>query len=150
MSKGNELAQRVKDAVEQMRETVKAVKSDFEVFIVDKSIPLDERFDVWLSAPTELKNHQSWIVHFKCLHDDAVGYDGFVYNAERHETVQIDELFDCIKESYAEYLEGEPDGTCDWSLRWYKNKQKVFENFNLSDLKEEVLEMNLGSFEYDW
>lgn len=150
MTKGNELAQRVKDAVEQMTATVKAVKHDFEAFIMDQSIPLEERWDVWEDAPVELKNHQSWIVRFKNLHDDAIGYDGLIRHAERHETVHIDDLMCSIEECQAEYAEGEPDGTCEWSLRWYKGKQKVFEDFNMDALKEEILAMNLTSFEYDW
>jgi hypothetical protein len=150
MIKGNELAQRVKDAVEQMRQTVKEVKHDFETFIVDKSVPLDERWSVWEDAPNELKDHQSWIVRFKNLHDDAIGYDALIRHAERHETVHITDLFESLEECFAEYQEGEPDGTCEWSLRWYKNKKKVFENFDMDALKEEILEMNLGSFEYDW
>lgn len=150
MNKGSELAQRVKAAVDQMRETVKAVKHDFETFIVDKSTPLDERWSVWESAPSELKNHQSWIVHFKNLHDDAIAYDGVIRHTERHETVHIEDLFESIEESFEEYQEGEPSGTDAWRTRWYKNKHKVFENFDMNALKEEILEMNLASFEYDW
>ena len=151
MSKGIELATRVKEAVAQMNATVAAVKHDFETFIIDKTIPLDERWDVWALAPSELKNDQSWIVRFNNLHDDAIGYDGVIRNAERHETVHIDDLMDSIEESLAEFAEGPPDASkSEWAHRWYKQKQKVFEDFDLDALKEEILEMNLGSFEYDW
>lgn len=150
MTKVAELTQRVKDAVAQMNATVAAVKNDFEKFIVDQSIPLDERWQLWEDAPHELKDHQSWIVHFKNLHDDAVGYDGLIRHAERHETVHIDDLMESIEECFDEYSEGPPEGSDEHHARWYRNKQKVFEEFDLNALKEEILAMNLASFEYDW
>lgn len=153
MSKGNELAQRVKEAVEQMNATVRAVKHDFETFIVDTTVPLDERFEVWTDAPNELKNHQGWIVHFKTLHDDAIGYDGYIRHADRHETVHIDDLLDAIQDGFADYeayKEEPPTDESSWEYRYFKKKEKIFEEFDLAAFKEEVLSMNLGSFEYDW
>lgn len=112
------------EKIKEIKAQLEALKIGFQKFIVDQSIPLDERWQAWVDAPADVKNHKGWIEHFTNLPEDFIMYDG-PYHAERYETVKMLNLVERIEE--AEYM-----------------------SIDLNALKEEILSKNLASFTYDW
>jgi hypothetical protein len=113
-----------KERVEDLNKQIEAIKSEFAAYIADKSIPLDERWEVFMNAPDNLQGSSPWIQRFKGLPKDFVGYDGPVY-AERYQTVDVEYILDVISEI---------------------DPSKI----DVVAFKEDVLSKNLYSFKYDW
>ena len=121
-----------------MLEEIKAYKKNqnplqvrYVAYIKDTSIPLADRWKVFFEAPTDFKNHKSYIEHFaseKLLPNAEISwYDDFY--VEKNETV---DMFDMVVNM--EEKEGE-DG---------------YSPEVIAAFKEEILKKNLGSFDYDW
>jgi len=127
--------------IDQFQEAVKLAREKFILVIKDKSIPLGERWELFKKAPTELKNNGSWIESFKALNEACGGevswYDDFC--KERHETVHLVDLVSdvewCIENDQVDR------GYC----KAFFDKPELLDKF-----KEEILEKNIESFEYDW
>lgn len=134
--------------VQAVTEELRQLRPEFAAFIADKSIPLADRWDTWESAPSELKDQQGWIVHFNSLPQDFVGYDCDV-NADRYQTVDISRIMENLEEKRGMIEDGEPDKD-HWSHKYYLNAVDFFEDYSIEAFQEEVLEMNIESFEYDW
>ena len=66
----------------------KSAKPIFEKYIADKSIPLDERWDMFVHAPMEFRKHQNYVAIDIERYGNYTWYDTF--HVDRHETV------DCI------------------------------------------------------
>lgn len=122
-----------------LQQEILAIKKDFEVFIKDTTIPLEERWSTWKAAPNDMKRSDSWTTHFKALPCDWIMYDGN-YHADRYQTVYMIDVVDAIEDNLAHPNE------------WNKEYRATLEEFgfSLDALKEEILEFNLGSFCYDW
>lgn len=75
------------------------VKNVFEKFIADKSIPLNDRWVIWVNAPKSLKRHENWIYHWvNTEFDDGVCYDGYVYWTERYSEIDVAGVFEILSE----------------------------------------------------
>jgi hypothetical protein len=118
-----------KQRVENLNKQIEQIREEFAQYIADKSINLDTRWQVFMEAPANLRGSSSWIVRFKGIPDDFVGYDGPVY-AERHQTVNVGWILETIEE--IEEYDVDPN------------------SIDVIAFKEDVLSSNLYSFEYDW
>jgi len=138
----------VEEFIEQYKVAIAAASEKFKATIKDKSIPLEDRWGLFLKAPDYLIDHDFWTAGLKTLDESDNGHFSYYDNwyVERHETVHvIDKVSDL--ESDLKYFKENP-GTAvhikKWKMFFYENPSK------LDELKEEILEKNLGSFEYDW
>lgn len=115
----------------------KDYQKEFETYITNKEISLEERFDFWLDAPDILKKQGGWIETYLfngrelCLMDD-------LYQ-ERHQTVDVHE--DIVTE-----FQGRVDS--EHKFDWFHGVPVTQEMVN--QLMEDVLEKNVASFIYDW
>lgn len=100
--------------------------SEFASLIADRSFTLDDRWYVFVNASDDLKTRDSWIWRPNAI----PGRDWFedVGIDQRGERVSTAEMVDCIE---------------DWSPAWATPELIVA-------LKEEILQLNLGSWCYDW
>ena len=119
------------EEIEAYKAAPTELQKRYLMYIVDKSVPLEDRWKVFGAAPSDWKKHDSYIQHFtveKMLPGGEISwYDDFY--VEKYQTVYMfDFLSDC-----REYSGGE-----DWT-------DEIVDAF-----KEEVLLRNLGSFKFDW
>lgn len=147
--------------IKALEARLQAVKGDFEAFLVDKAIPLNERWQVWEDAPESLKNTGGWVSDgrldaFKLLMKDprdAIGYDGTLMHAERYETVTLagDYTMECLVEYLLDRFEITiEDDEFDWGdLDAIGGLHPEIGEF-LTAYREELLAKNLYSFTYDW
>lgn len=122
-----------KQRIEEITSQIQAIKTEFEQYISDTSIPLDERWEVFTYAPSELRGHSPWVERFDGIPKDFVGHDGYVW-AERYQTIYVTEIL----ERYDDIIHY-PD---DFDLK--------AGDFDIIAFKEGVLKRNIGSFDYDW
>lgn len=120
----------------------KKLADEFASYIADKKIPLTERWALFQKAPSSLKDHDSCVVEFKCEEKfSSFGYAGreagkvFTRHMDRHETIDTMDLVDLIMDKELEALAANLPFTC-----------REF----AQALMEEILERNLGSFDFDW
>lgn len=106
------------------------LKEQLLVYTSDKSIPLDERFEVWLQAPITMKEHKTFTEDFAGLPEDYVMYDGYVH-ADRYQTITINRILESAESG--EY-----------------GDEGVISPENPILFKEDVLAKNINSFVYDW
>jgi hypothetical protein len=103
------------------------IKQSFESYITNSNETLENRWKVFKLAPLELKNHESYIVHFdaeKMVNGgEIIWFDDFYF--ERYETIKTVRVIELMNE------------------KGYK--KNIIDAF-----KQEILELNLGSFKYDW
>lgn len=108
-------------------------------YIDDKKIPVEKRWKVWCDAPSQIKRHQTWIMRFESLGEDAIMYDGEIH-CERYQTLEVGDIFNQLLDSYMwdKYADTPMEvDNVEWSPR-------------LKAFAEEVMEKRLGSFVYDW
>lgn len=129
------------DQMKKIQDQMKELKSNFELYIVNLSIPLEERWQTFINAPAEMKNHDHYGPSFKTLPNDFVMYEGPIH-ADRGETIKIKEMFETIEESL-EDIKNDSYCGADWHL-------KCFKELDVNALKEEILTKNWGAFSYDW
>ena len=124
--------------VQIINEKIHALKQEFESFIADKSRPLSERWDVFVSATTDLSNNKCYIQHL-----DSIDTVQFHDNGARGQ-VTAESLIEMFIEDYE--FEREADG--DWSPRTEDEEKIVNKAADL--VKEELLAKNLKSWLIDW
>lgn len=122
--------------IESFEKTRKSLKKTFENFIVDKKIPLSERYLLWENAPDALKNHESFI--------------------HRGDTTKAGEAFNKWVRGF-DYIRGGFNiaSMLEDSSYWVTHPE---ENDEYADEREEdielimeyVLKKNIGSFDWDW
>lgn len=102
------------------------LRARYCAYITDTSVPLDQRWKAFGIAPSDWKEHESFMVTFDT--DKEVDWmNDFWF--ERHEVLDTHDFFsDCLELSGAE--------------KWDQVKVDKF--------REEVLKKNLGSFKMDW
>jgi len=106
--------------------TLSVGKANLATYIRDKNISLDDRWKMFCKAPMQMRNTDSYIVTFnweKKYHEIS-WYDSFGY--DRYATVDMEDVITAM----------------------WENEENNEEE--LKDMKEEILEKNLGSFIYDW
>lgn len=106
---------------------------EYQQYIVDTSIPLNDRWDVFSAAPDEWKNQDSFIPHFSFEKKipNFSWYD--VFYKERYQTIYLSDIIEGL------------ESNLDWHMKKFSWTQDLVDEW-----KEEVLAMNLGSFIYDW
>ncbi len=127
------MTDRILAYVKAAETAVANVKPVIESYLKDTNIPLDRRWELFVSLPEYLKNHEPYIWRSEVLPEDFIMYDGD-YSAERYQTVKTVDI--------VEHVFG---GKWDW-----KNDVNINYNIDINALKEEILAINLGSFVCDW
>ena len=112
------------------------LQSDYWTYITDKSIPVMDRWEVYVEAPKELKEHDDYIVEFnspflQLLFDVDNGY------LERGQHIYIhDRICHIIY-----------DGIIDLERN---NLQYEYTEADVHEAMEELLLKNLSYFTFDW
>lgn len=109
---------------EEIVNEIVAIRNRVQGFVQDLSKPLDERWDLFCAVG--MGSHSSYYVDFKALdefHGKISWYDD--YYLERYSTMKMDRLVRCFRE---------------------KNPPEEL----IVQLKEEILEKFIWSFENDW
>lgn len=105
------------DFVKNAKKLANMYKEAFEAYITDKSIPLDLRWSLWLDAPSELKNNQSDIHHWKSVDED-LQFGGWFSRYQTLSTVDMLEMVEGEDDREAfkeEILENNLESYCfDW------------------------------------
>lgn len=125
----------------EYRAAVEMMRQQFTTVITDKSIPLNERWELFKKAPTELKETTCWVVNFNTLNEAEGGHVSWydMFGVDRHQTVEMLDIIERLEE------------IIEYGQTKIKAKQFFIDNpAKLDDLKEEILSMNLQSFVYDW
>lgn len=129
------------DKIAELKKNTDNLKSEFCQYITNTEIPLADRWEVFIDAPYDLKNHEEYIITaksegLKYVMDNWFGRSS-VYS--RGNTIDMAILFvDCVHGG-----EIHPS-----SFDYEMDEEKAMEL--LSEALEEVLRNNLGSFCYDW
>tara|TARA_R110002073_G_scaffold30422_1_gene94869 strand:- start:91 stop:480 length:390 start_codon:yes stop_codon:yes gene_type:complete len=127
------------DKINEYTKTVNILKKELEEYIVDKNIPLQERWDLWLLAPDSLKNHGDWIsAASKLTH-----YDATSQWRDRYQTYTFEQTPWDMLDNADVPLEDTPDE--DRLVEYLE--EYVPEGI---EFLESVLEHNLGSYCHDW
>ena len=105
--------------IKALSKRIDKVKKEFEVYVKDKTIPLEERWNLFVEAPDSLSEVTDWIQHFKIenfnerdMYEDlsksqnvfAVDFveraiDGFTYE-NILSSAQIEEISNALKEHF--------------------------------------------------
>lgn len=112
---------------------VSQLKPEFEEYIKNSAVSLDERWGVFKGAPKFLRNEEPWIQHLKVGTKEISWYDDFYY--ERHQDVDMVEVIESLEEQL--------DPTS-------YNHTDEFTQDDINNLKEDILSKNMGSFNLDW
>lgn len=138
--------------VEQYQEKMAAraqmdleIKAMYEIIITDKTVDLDTRWDFFINSPEEFKNHDNYICDFDAIEKNIPNFTWYDdMNLEKYETLtmqsMVDKFYDkAISYNTYEYAKKDPIG------------KMVAENPQfMIELKEEILEQNLGSMKHNW
>lgn len=109
------------------------VKKLFEQFIRDKSIPLDDRWAIFVNSLDSLKNHYEWIIQWVSPEiEDGMQYEGGIMYWEKCETVKAERAIEAMWEYISE-----------------DNFHEITEEMISSEM-EMLLSKNIGSYCYDW
>lgn len=129
----------MKDKIAALKLEIESLKTEFEVYIQDQNQPLADRWQTWLDAPSELKNQEGYITSITTLPNDWIMYDGR-YHADKYQTVYLQNVVEQVEEILNSVNEWDSEA---------KEELNDF-GFTLVALKEEILQGNLESFDYDW
>lgn len=120
------------------------VKEKLEAVLVDTSIPLEERWELFLMAPPEFKNREPWVWHpeVEKTIDRISWYD--LFNINRGAVIESHYIITAIEESieYREGSEQDPDYPSPWDALCKPGIKEA--------LMEEILGANMYSFCFDW
>lgn len=132
----------------------KDIKEDFAMYINDKSIPLDKRWDIFGQSEGLFSSTNGYIYHgLDFVSKQVLSYDGnirpepwiYLEDYERYRTINLLDIVD-IFEGYAEDINNGNFG--------HNNFLQGFTCFTEPDImirvKEQILKDNIWSFEYDW
>lgn len=109
------------------------VKKLFEQFISDKSVALDDRWEIFVNAPDSLKNHHQWVISWISPEiEDGMQYEGGIMYWEKYETVKVERAI----EAMCEYMSED-------------NFHEITKEMISSEM-EMLLSKNIGSYCYDW
>lgn len=110
-------------------------KADFKSYITNKTIPLLERWDFYLNAPSELKEKSDWLIRPKSDFLYYVRYHWLDAEYGRGKRIYIDQLFEDF------IYKGKVDSE---SVLKIYSEQQIYLGL------EELLDMNLEYFTMDW
>jgi hypothetical protein len=135
--------QEVKAAIATAQTLLASVKTDFAKVIRDKSIPLDERWELFKNAPSEFKNHNQWIYDFTLKGMSSRFSLWQEYEVERHSHVDLIDIIGMVEHDVNAHNKGEELEYC-FTEKLVKIPDIVIQ------MKEELLLGNMASFTYDW
>lgn len=111
------------------------LKAQFEATVKDSSIPLDDRWVLWLKAPKELKNQAPWIRHLTLPDFGEISwYDEGGISRKGAEVV--------LEYVYDNFMERNDSEHYDSEDRWSEADFIAFKTW--------VLDQNLYSFCWKW
>lgn len=156
-----EKIQSLLDKLLKAQQELEQLKPEFKIFITNKEVPLDVRWNFWVAAPDSLKGGYGWISAgrlkaFKIIGvDDPTEYEGMFW-WERYERKNYQEYLDAALERLAESEEGQYSGILVWDEaldagdydKWIA-RNPVVQEF-IRQFKEEVLASGNIGFKYDW
>lgn len=119
----------VLEAMKLVTQQIESTKKMVAEYFKDTSVPLEERWAVFEITPNCFKETGDWITRLKSLPEDHIGYDGPFFT-DRYSEVDMLAVVNNIEENYEE--------------------DDYYSAIDLNAVKEEILQMNLGSFTYDW
>lgn len=114
---------------------VEARKKAIRDYIMDQSIPYEDRRDIWRRTPDHLRHHDSWVLHlpkFESKYGEISWYDDFYI--ERHSVMDLRD----VEEESRLFLKVRKD----WNSGYNKEK---FEDF-----VRECVDLGIHSFTFDW
>lgn len=113
------------------------IKPEYVLYIKDRTIPLEERWNVFQHMPEFMKQSGGWVEYIPILEDSGIEwYDDFYI--DRYQTVELNKIIERIKEELDDEYKGDL-------------YEKIKDIPNLVDeIKEWVLENNIYSFINDW
>ena len=115
----------------------KDLKKQYLKYIQDRKLPLNDRWDVFVAAPIDIKEEEPWIQEFDI--EKKVGkFPWFDWGRERNETVDVSDFINNI----------DFEDNIGISDLYGLDRQFTIESLN--EFKEEVLQKNIGSFNLDW
>jgi hypothetical protein len=121
--------------IADLKKNLNVVKQQFMKAIKDKSVPLEDRWNAWIDAPSFLKDFSQYTVKFECMGKNFSWYDDMLMS--RNETVDMEDV--------VTDLDYYVDHQCDDNERYFCCK--LFRNRDLLDkLREEILARNLEYF----
>jgi hypothetical protein len=120
-----------------------SLKTQFETFIADKSIPLEERWDFFQSMPGVLKEQDIFAVNFFVFKEyipKFSWYDDF--GMEQGHAQHMDDIMKRIEEEIKDY-KSYPQSINRVGKAFVKNPTAM------AEFKEEILHRNLKGFIFD-
>ncbi len=119
------------EQITQFNQQIATFKDIFTKYIAEKSIPLNERWNAFVTANDALKNPVTYGPNFDALPEDFIIYDGVIH-MDRYQTMDTCDLVERIEEGQ----------DCD--------EHEAYHKVDINALKEEILADNVGSFTNDW
>lgn len=123
--------------ISSLKKDLNTVKQQFMKAIKDKTIPLEDRWNLWIDSPSFLKDFSQFSIKFDCMGKNFSWHDDMLIS--RNETIDMEDL--------TWELDQYVDHQCDDPERYFV--RKLFRNRPLFDqLREEILARNLEYFVY--
>lgn len=127
----------VEEGINSLMWSVANLKMKFEDVISSVDIPLEDRWNLFSSAPDCLKNHSDYIERFEQFGFD---FDPTCDDYERYRKVDMVEVVERVAGDALEW---------DEVLKDYK-EPTLEQVESINKFKEHILSSNLGSFIMDW
>lgn len=136
--------QQYKEVLLKSNRNSQELKESYLAIITDKSISLEDRWEIFVTAPNEFKHHDPYIQHFDTIKKNFPYFTLYdEMNIEKEEKVVMTEFIDSFNERMQDQ-ELYPDEQDEIGSKLFKEPEI------LDQLKEEILAKNLGSFLNDW
>lgn len=119
------------------REVLLLVKADYLAYIKDRTIPLEERWNIYLQMPDFMKESDGWVEYIPIFEEHGLNwYDDFYL--DRYVTINLVDIVERLEEALTE----------EYPL-CFEEKVRQIPNI-VEEVKEWVLEKNILSFINDW
>lgn len=122
----------------QKEELTKKVKE----YCQNKEFPLDKRWSLFID--NDLGEHNSWIQDFETIKIEKLA------NFNRYELILSNNLVELYFDYISDELYNELELTCNYETNEYEHFIKTEVNSKVDVFKEEILQLFIKSFEYDW
>lgn len=145
--------------IQALKVRLTEIKPAYQAYLVDQSVDLDTRWNVWLMTPDELKGSYGWISDGRLKAFEVIGvedpteYEGMFY-WDRYQTQDYADYLTHALETITDSEEGEYGVESPWRRNedciedWIERNPTVKEF--VRQFKEEVLASGLIGFKYDW
>lgn len=120
----------MKDKIEEFLKTKEQLTEELKIWVKDKSIPLEERWEVFIKS--ELGEQSDFYEDFVHIESDEYNPDGH-FHIDRHELITVQEILERAQEA-----------------NYYSKEIMLDTEEKIIEFKEEVLSKFIYSFENDW